>query len=129
MHPASAGLWTLVGRSRSFVFCDHFAVITISRQHACQASSSSSSGRQNASLFFTRQERFTRAIKDTLYTTVSTTTPGRVGGLPVVYHPSYSAPKLAKGHRFPMQIFDHILHRLLHHHNLIDENQVRLFYN
>ncbi len=28
---------------------------------------------------------------------------GRVEALPVVYHPSYSAPRLAPGHRFPMQ--------------------------
>jgi hypothetical protein len=33
--------------------------------------------------------------------------------LPVVYHPLYSAPQLAAGHRFPMQVFSRIYERLL----------------
>lgn len=33
--------------------------------------------------------------------------------LPVVYHPLYSAPQLAAGHRFPMQVFRRIYERLL----------------
>lgn len=33
--------------------------------------------------------------------------------LPVVYHPLYSAPQLAPGHRFPMQVFGRIYERLL----------------
>lgn len=33
--------------------------------------------------------------------------------MPVVYHPLYSAPQLASGHRFPMQVFCRIHERLL----------------
>jgi hypothetical protein len=33
--------------------------------------------------------------------------------MPVVYHPLYSAPQLAAGHRFPMQVFARIHDRLL----------------
>lgn len=33
--------------------------------------------------------------------------------MPVVYHPLYSAPQLAPGHRFPMQVFGRIYERLL----------------
>jgi acetoin utilization deacetylase AcuC-like enzyme len=33
--------------------------------------------------------------------------------VPVVYHPLYSAPRLAPGHQFPMQVFERIYARLL----------------
>lgn len=34
--------------------------------------------------------------------------------LPIVYHPLYSAPKLAQNHRFPMAVFERIAARILH---------------
>jgi hypothetical protein len=34
-------------------------------------------------------------------------------GLPIVYHPAYSAPQLGPGHRFPMQVFKEIYETLL----------------
>ena len=49
-----------------------------------------------------------------------------VSALPIVYHPSYSAPAplLGPHHRFPMAVFQRIHDRLLHHHRLIDHSQL-----
>ena len=44
--------------------------------------------------------------------------------MPVVYHPLYSAPQLAAGHRFPMQVFGRIYDRLLQQ-GIIQSSQVR----
>jgi hypothetical protein len=43
--------------------------------------------------------------------------------MPVVYHPLYSAPQLAAGHRFPMQVFGRIHDRLLQQ-GIIQPSQV-----
>ena len=48
------------------------------------------------------------------------------GKLPVVYHPSYSAPRLGPHHRFPMPGFERIYDRLLNHHHLIEPGQVHI---
>lgn len=45
-------------------------------------------------------------------------------GLPVVYHPAYSAPVLPSSHRFPMNIFRKIYERLLETRVVLPE-QVR----
>lgn len=37
----------------------------------------------------------------------SSSTGSRAAGLPVVWHPMYSAPQLSPGHRFPMQVWCH----------------------
>eukprot|EP00878_Enallax_costatus_P026794 GHUV01028793.1.p1 GENE.GHUV01028793.1~~GHUV01028793.1.p1 ORF type:complete len:274 (+),score=37.05 GHUV01028793.1:447-1268(+) len=55
------------------------------------------------------------------YSNSSTSTPP----MPVVYHPLYSAPQLAPGHRFPMQVFRCIYERLLQQ-NIIQPTQVRM---
>eukprot|EP00850_Spirogloea_muscicola_P016484 SM000134S26927 [mRNA] locus=s134:4170:7181:- [translate_table: standard] len=39
--------------------------------------------------------------------------PRRIGGVPTVYHPAYSAPQLPPGHRFPMAVFRAIYEELL----------------
>jgi len=41
-----------------------------------------------------------------------------------VYHPAYSAPQVPANHRFPMQVFDRIPHRLVHHHQLAIPQQL-----
>jgi hypothetical protein len=43
----------------------------------------------------------------------SSSSSSAVPPLPVVYHPLFSAPQLAPGHRFPMQVFRVIYERLL----------------
>lgn len=48
---------------------------------------------------------------------------GAITALPVVYSEDYSAPQLAPGHRFPMQVFRRIYTRLLEL-QLITQNQV-----
>lgn len=45
--------------------------------------------------------------------------------MPVVYHPLYSAPQLAQGHRFPMQVFGRIYDRLLRQ-QIIKPTQVHM---
>ncbi|KAI8476146.1 MAG: hypothetical protein J3K34DRAFT_402225 [Monoraphidium minutum] len=41
--------------------------------------------------------------------------------MPVVYHPLYSAPQLAPGHQFPMQVFGRIYQRLLREGTILEE--------
>ncbi|GAX76398.1 hypothetical protein CEUSTIGMA_g3843.t1 [Chlamydomonas eustigma] len=58
------------------------------------------------------------------YGNVGSTSLPSVAALPVVYHPSYSAPQLKEGHRFPMAVFGRIHHRLLNQHRLVEQDQV-----
>ncbi|KAF6255252.1 hypothetical protein COO60DRAFT_234250 [Scenedesmus sp. NREL 46B-D3] len=46
-------------------------------------------------------------------TFISSSSSSAIPPLPVVYHPLFSAPQLARGHRFPMQVFRVIYERLL----------------
>jgi hypothetical protein len=48
----------------------------------------------------------------------------KVDGVPIVHHPSYSAPRLPQGHRFPMQIFQTI-HDSLTRDGVVKADQVR----
>jgi hypothetical protein len=59
-----------------------------------------------------------------VYCTATSTSASSVSALPIVYHPSYSAPQLKEGHRFPMAVFGRIHHRLLKHHRLVEQEQV-----
>lgn len=43
---------------------------------------------------------------------------------PLIYHPLYSAPQLAPGHRFPMQVFGRIYEQLLNQ-GIVQPSQVQ----
>lgn len=53
------------------------------------------------------------------FSTEAAPTALRGKGVPVVYHPQYSAPQLAAGHRFPMQVWRHQAVCMLFWHHVV----------
>lgn len=94
----------------------HFAAAVLSTQH--QPGSSS----HRRSLHVSSSSLSSLSSSAAAHKPLSTAGPPAL--LPVVYHPLYSAPQLASGHRFPMQVFGRIYDRLLQQ-QLIQPSQVR----
>ncbi|GAQ87064.1 histone deacetylase [Klebsormidium nitens] len=84
-----------------------------SRRRVCTLQGSAIRGHQFAEQAGGREHKFDPALLLSGLTRQFSTFTRNEAGLPVVWHPAYSAPLLPSSHRFPMKIFQTIYDRLL----------------